>query len=351
MPPLPILDEARARFDARRGLPDDNLPDPDGGDYERRAVEIGPSGLPARAAALMGRPRPDLLPLEPAMTTLPTPEIRRMTIAEWIRVPTNPSQRDHANRRAAHLDRLEPQHLMVSAAELPDGTLVKLDGHTRAHRWAQAPDRFPHQQILHVAVYRVQTQHEAIDLYRTFDSPDAVESSRDQLAGALRVNGMDAELARTLALNSAMETVVGKAPRGDRAWLARAVAAYRDEVEEIFRRARILRAHKFKSGMIGALILGLRHHPRTTLALLDALDSESAPRTQVGRKRNVLCALADLLKEPGRQNHTDPAAERVLGILYVAHKDGVEAMRARFPRASLPAYRQDGTFHLADQGA
>jgi len=63
----------------------------------------------------------------------PVPTIRKMAIGAWIGVRTNPSQRDHINRRAAHLDRLELQHFMVAAAQLPDETLVKLDGHTRAH--------------------------------------------------------------------------------------------------------------------------------------------------------------------------------------------------------------------------
>jgi len=482
MTPLPTLSEARDRLDAHigqtlasiaanvgirpfgrgwhgralelvAGLPDDNLPDPDGGDYEMKAVEIGPSGLPRHdvpvgrlppgsqepwersrlrrkserilfalwtdvpgqgpvlfgtaagaiadlpesvarqmeadwerirglpdgcgqgrllsvrrdghgpeaarllllssslAAALMGRLPPDLLPLEPAMQTLPVPTIHQMTIGAWIGVRTNPSQRDHTNRRAAHLDRLEPQHLMVAAAQLPDGTLVKLDGHTRAHRWQSAPERFPHHQTLHVAVYPVASLDQAVALYRTFDSKAAVESSRDQLAGALRLNGLDPELARALALNSALETALGSRAKGSAGWLAEGVSTYRDEVQEIFRRAQRLKAHKFKSGMIGALILALRHHPRITLALLDALDSDSAPRLQIGRKRNVLCALAELLKEPGRQNHTDPAAERMLGILYVAHKDGIEAMRTRFPRISLDAYRTNGAFTLSDPGA
>ena len=285
------------------------------------------------------------------MQTLPVPTIREMTIGARIGVRTNPSQRDHINRRAAHLDRLEPQHLMVAAAQLPDGTLVKLDGHTRAHRRQSAPERFPHHQTLHVAVYPVAYLDRAIALYQTFDSKAAVESSRDQLAGALRLNGLDPELARVLALNSALETAIGSRAKGNARRLPDALATYRDEVQEIFRRAPRLKAHKLKSGTIGALILALRHHPRITLALLDALDSNSAPRPQIGRKRNVPCALAELLKEPGRQNHTDPAAERMLGILYVSHKDGIGAMRTRFPRISLDACRTNGAFTLSDPGA
>ena len=264
---------------------------------------------------------------------------------------TNPPQRDHANRRIAHLERLEAQHLIVAAAQRPDSTLVKLDGHTSAHRWQSTPDRFPHHQTLHVTVYPVASLEQAVALYQTFDSKAAVESRRDQLAGALRLNGLEPELARALALNSAIKTDLGSRAKGNASWIAKGVSDSRDEVQEIFRHAQRLKTHKFKSGMIGALTLALRHNARTTLALLDALDSDSAPRLQVGRKRNVLCALAKLLKEPGRQNYTDPAAERMLGSLYVAHKDDIEAMSTSFPRISLDAYRAKAAFIISDPGA
>jgi hypothetical protein len=285
------------------------------------------------------------------MQTLPVPTIREMTIGAWIGVRTNSSQRDHINRRAAHLDRLELQHLVVAVAQLPDGTLVKLDGHTRAHRRQSVPERFPHHQTPHVAVYPVASLDQAVAPYQTFDSKAAVESNRDQLAEALRFNSLNPELARFLAFNSALETAISSRAKGNARWLPDALATYRDEVQEIFHLASRLKPHKFKSGMIGALILALRHYPRITLALLDALDSNSAPRLQIGRKRNVLCALVELPKEPDRQNHTDPTVERMFGILYVAHKDGIKAMRTRFPRISLNAYRTNGTFTLSDPGA
>lgn len=40
--------------------------------------------------------------------------------------------------------------------------------------------------------------------------------------------------------------------------------------------------------------------------------------------------------------------ERVLWILYIAHKDSIKAMRTQFPRISLDAYRTNGTFTLAN---
>jgi hypothetical protein len=38
----------------------------------------------------------------------------------------------------------------------------------------------------------------------------------------------------------------------------------------------------------------------------------------------------------------DEAAEHLLGILYVVHRDGIDAQRAFYPKADLPPYRADG---------
>ena len=61
----------------------------------------------------------------------------RMSVDEWIKVKANPRQRDtekHA-AKAKHLLTPSPDHAHVSAARLPNETLVKLDGHTRALLW------------------------------------------------------------------------------------------------------------------------------------------------------------------------------------------------------------------------
>jgi hypothetical protein len=272
------------------------------------------------------------------------PKIRTMTIAEWIDVPTNPAQRHHAGRRAAHLDRLEPAHLTVSAAELPDGSLVKLDGHTRAYKWQKAPGLFPPQQILNVQVFPVDGIQGAIDLYRRFDSKEAVETSADEIASALRLAALDPADARKIPLSTALNVVSGS--RTSRDHQAGTVKAFRTEIQEIYRRAASLKAHKIKSGMLGAVILALRHHPKEIRLLLDALDDPTAPRIKTNGKRNVLYALEERLKLPGRSMDQDEAAEHLLGILYVVHCDGIDAQRAVYPKADLPAYRAGGRFVL-----
>jgi hypothetical protein len=296
------------------------------------------------AAAMMNRLSPDLLPLEPCHMLMTPPKIRTMTIADWIQVPTNPAQRHHAGRRAAHLDRLEEAHLTVAAAELPDGSLVKLDGHTRAYKWQKAPDLFPPQQVLNVQVFPVNGIQDAIDLYRRFDSKDAVETSADEIASALRLADLDPADARKIPLSTALNVVSGC--RMSRDNQAGTVKAFRTEIQEVYRRAESLKAHKIKSGMLGAVILALRHHPKEIRLLLDALDDPAAPRLKSSGKRNVLYALEERLNLPGRSMEPEEAAEHLLGILYVVHRDGIDARRAFYPKADLSAYRADGAFVL-----
>lgn len=115
----------------------------------------------------------------------------KMSVADWIAVQDNPIQRDterHASK-AKHLLTPSPTHAHVSAAKLPDGTLIKLDGHTRALLWARnAVPRPPH---VECAVIPVKTIAEAKDLYTHFDSKDAVETATDKISGGFRDIGFE----------------------------------------------------------------------------------------------------------------------------------------------------------------
>lgn len=115
----------------------------------------------------------------------------KMSVADWIAVPDNPIQRDterHASK-AKHLLTPSPTHAHVSAAKLPDGTLVKLDGHTRALLWARnSVQRPPH---VEVAVIPVKTIADAKNLYTHFDSKDALETATDKISGGFRDIGFE----------------------------------------------------------------------------------------------------------------------------------------------------------------
>lgn len=109
-----------------------------------------------------------------------------MSVEEWVQVPDNPRQRDTNRRlgRAWYLARPTPLHSVVYAAELPDGSLVKLDGHTRAALWHLG--KIPQPDFVRCIIVQVDTLEEAAKLYWTFDTPDCAKRLTDYLDGALR---------------------------------------------------------------------------------------------------------------------------------------------------------------------
>lgn len=114
-----------------------------------------------------------------------------MSPAQWAGVPDNPIQRDtqrHAERaKRAHLRHPSPVHRFVSAARLPDGKLVKLDGHTRSLLWQTGELAAP--PFVCVTAHDVEDLQEAAELYKTFDASSAAENASDKLSGAYRSAG------------------------------------------------------------------------------------------------------------------------------------------------------------------
>lgn len=103
-----------------------------------------------------------------------------MTVDEWAVVPPNPRQRNtqaHA-RKNKKLHTLDPLHASVNAARLPDGRLIKLDGHTRDFLWNTRQVIGP--TVIFVTVWNCRNVTAS---YLRFDSPDAVENITDLLYG------------------------------------------------------------------------------------------------------------------------------------------------------------------------
>jgi hypothetical protein len=114
---------------------------------------------------------------------------QKMSVKEWIAVEDNPIQRDterHA-RKARHLLTPKETHAIVFAGRLPSGKLIKLDGHTRALLWARGQVEPP--AVLTVNVIPIASRDEAVDLYKTFDSQQAVEIASDKVTGGFREMG------------------------------------------------------------------------------------------------------------------------------------------------------------------
>lgn len=110
--------------------------------------------------------------------------LRKMKVSDWIKVQDNPIQRDTERHAAKAKHLLTPLsiHAIVYAAELPDGKLVKLDGHTRALLWARNQVRHPSEIECHIIP--VDSMAEAKTLYQTLDSKEALETVTDKVSGA-----------------------------------------------------------------------------------------------------------------------------------------------------------------------
>lgn len=128
----------------------------------------------------------------PTPSAAPRVRTVSMSIFEWAAVNDNPRQRDtDARAKKAlknHLAKLEVTHTVVHAAELPNGRLFKLDGHTRGFLWATGRLSDPGQ--LAVVIYPASDLGEVKRLYDHFDSKDSVETSTDKIRGGMNEHGL-----------------------------------------------------------------------------------------------------------------------------------------------------------------
>lgn len=119
------------------------------------------------------------------------PPFRRieMSVSDWIEVPDNPVQRDteaHLRGRGKHVLDPKPTHAHVAMCEDPKGRRWKADGHSRGLAWQRGLVMRP--PILYVDVYPVRDAAGAAEIYKLFDSKDAVETAAQQVSGAYRYN-------------------------------------------------------------------------------------------------------------------------------------------------------------------
>lgn len=118
---------------------------------------------------------------------------QRMSVSQWIKVQDCEIQRNtelHALKaEKSHLKNASITHSKVSAAMLPNGSLVKLDGHTRALLWAGGRLTPPENGVL-VDVYQCNSASHVNQIYKEFDNAKAAETAKDKLYGALSLNNI-----------------------------------------------------------------------------------------------------------------------------------------------------------------
>jgi hypothetical protein len=162
----------------------------------------------------------------------------KMTLQQWIDLPDCPRQRDIKARiaTATHLDVFEPIHAEVAMAVLPDGRRFKLDGHTRAAKWAMNPAQAPVQ--VSATVYLCDSLEVIKTLYTRMDNKVTVETARQQVSGLARYQaiGFRSRMMESGSYGNALKALYAYArapkPRGmtDEIFLDQAIAAYRNEL-------------------------------------------------------------------------------------------------------------------------
>lgn len=100
------------------------------------------------------------------------PQVRRLTVAQWIAVPDYPDAYPRARPtrvdNATHLHALNDRHKYVTMATLPDGSECKIDGHKRARVWCnRLSDKLP--DIVIACVFNVASVEELRDVYSEFN--------------------------------------------------------------------------------------------------------------------------------------------------------------------------------------
>lgn len=116
----------------------------------------------------------------------------KMDVDEFIKITGNPAQRNtahHAKQAVkTHLGQYHESHLKVAIA-VCGNTRWKTDGHTRAFLWDNGELTAP--KFVYVDVWEVKNKEEAVNLYETYDSRFALETTADMVSGALRLMGID----------------------------------------------------------------------------------------------------------------------------------------------------------------
>lgn len=187
-------------------------------------------------------------------------------LEQWTLIPNNPRQRNterHANKIEPFLQVALAVHATVAAAQLPDGSFVKLDGHSRSLLWDA--NRIPTPNILTVQIYPVSSMAEAKRLYDTFDNTMAVETKADKVCGAFREIGFSpvSPLLQRGTLASALK-ILEYARTGDSKSTARgvdasaAVAEWRSELPCLDRIILGFTTRKLPAGVIAAMMLTIR---------------------------------------------------------------------------------------------
>lgn len=124
-------------------------------------------------------------PVKPELSAIMMPTI------DFIRLPACKFQRnteEHAKKIRPALVKSIPEHQIVGAFELPDGTRCKANGHTRSMLWASGEIPMP-KEVLVIISYP-QNDEEMRERYYSYDNSLSTEDTKDKIYGASRALGV-----------------------------------------------------------------------------------------------------------------------------------------------------------------
>lgn len=262
--------------------------------------------------------------------------IRKMTADQWCKVTDNPRQRPterHAERAARqHLKEYSVTQDTVFAAALPGGTLVKLDGHTRAYLWASGQLQKP--PCVYVRVYLASSMDEAKELYTHFDSRTATETSKEQIGGALSEAGIEATSG--LLNYGSYKSALNKLQDGG-ASVYKIVSGWRRELQLLDSVGFTKNSLKV-GGVLGALILLRTRTADPVISFLELVRADKGTKTDKGSDAvEMFCRLNDQQGNSGGESAIYELAGRMVALYdgYLAKRFYKHTPRCSDVRAML----------------
>jgi len=268
---------------------------------------------------------------------------KRMTVKDWIAVPSNPIQRDTERHlaRAKHLLTPQQSHMFVFAAELPSGNLIKLDGHTRALAWEREMVETP--PYVFVGLIPVKNSKEAEELYKTFDSKAALETSQDKMSGAFNKHNFNPEsdLLRGGSITTGLRIAYAVLKGGQPFHATQGVSKKSGAIASVIHAADVyqmvdefsyelhaldafgLRRGQLRAGSMGAFLISYRKYGHKVLPFWQGVFAKEG--NKVGREMDAVQATVQLLENHKRLGHS-AASElclRSLGGVEMWMKDAV----------------------------
>ncbi len=144
---------------------------------------------------------------------------KTMSLTDWYQIPDFFAQRDTEKRyQKAIKNHLSgpflPTWAIVHAVALPDGSVFKLDGHTRTLGWQQGTIALPPNGEVTVHIHRANSMEAARVLADSIDSAQSSKGATDKVYGLYRELGVHLQtpFLRSGGITSAWKLLTGAPP-------------------------------------------------------------------------------------------------------------------------------------------